>query len=1094
MSYEIPQSLQYKEKIAFNLTFEQLIYATVFGLPALFLFAKLPYSRTVRILIALIPVCIGLAFMFLNIWEHFLNIFHWYKFRKADMFDAKMKAYLQLQAVHQASYFLGLQKEKKEKKPNRILLTLTNIAKKWALKIKTWAEAKAIKHFNYRPKPPKPIMTRVGVLRVEPLNFNIKTKDDRDSIIYNFQKFLNALDFPIQIAMYTDDLNLNKYLKSMESKIDKNNKMGQELFSAHKNYLDSIMKDRLAVNRKFYITVKENDLGLDTQLNIVREFLKTMNLKSTRLTGRTLINILIKFFNNPRGRGKLLEKEKTIFNITHPEQIINYSDSIKVNEYYNRIIAAVGYPRTVEEGFLDKIITTAGNFDLSIHIEPFPIDTTLTMLNKELQKQRADLFSAEKKGVFQPSLEIQCADTKAVLEGIQKGHEKLFNVSLYINVKAQTQDELDLQTKIIQSHLNSILIIPKVPRFQMARGLKSALPFAANELGIRRNITTKALSAFFPFTSPFLILEKGGVFLALNKNKLPIIKDIFALSNANGAILATSGSGKSYAAKLIISRYLMSGTKVIVIDPQSEYAKLAEKYGGSVISISRDSNTMINPLDLLDHTYAEKRLALIDMFRVMFGELSEIQKAILDRAISKTYDRRGISEQLYKDKAPPILGDLYAELERMSKEASVYERTTYVALLNRLRMYVDGVFSFLNRQTKIKVDNNFVVFNIGHMPKQVKPVMMFLILEFVYSKMKQGWERKLLVIDEAWSMLQNAGEEGYVFEVVKTCRKFNLGLLLITQDVADLLGSKAGRAVLANSSYTILLRQKPAIINSVEEVFNLSFAEREHLLTANVGEGIIMMENDHQEIKVIASNEEHNLITTKPEEIVAAQANIPAGTPVEKRKVLIELDLTKGYYKKSERSPEEIDFLLKNDYEESTHVPMDSRKAAVYLVKKVGWHSKEHTFVLHAAKDETQRYTSEVFVDETARTDGINPDLRFKKPNREEWAVEVETGSNLRHHPDYLDKKVAKLNTLYPNRWRWLLTSNDKRRQYETRYGVPVLLRHNYPHWVKYHFRQGSGQVDNGATAGHARNIDDKPESEWPTKTLHGLAEQGVKP
>lgn len=1074
MSYEIPQSLQYKEKIVFGLTFEQLIYATIFGLPALFILAKLPYHIYLRAALAVIIAGIGLLFMYLDLRGWAKDRWAFRKFRQAKMRDFAMKKYLNLCAVHKACYYLGLEEDPNEEK---------NDPTKPKQKKKTQEE---------REQDEKEVLKkvkRVAVLRVDPLNFKIKQKDERDGIIYAFQKFLNALDFPVQIAMYTDDLNLNTYLKEMQQKVDKSKPVSQQLFDAHKNYLDNVMKEKVALNRKFYISIKESDLGLDTQVNIVSEFLRSMNLKCVRLRGRQLIGVLIRFFNNPKGRADLLKKEKSIYTITYPEEIVNEPDKIKVNQYYNRIIAAVGYPRHVEEGFLDKIITAAGNFDLSIHIEPFPIETTLMVLNKELQKQRADLFSAEKKGVFHPSLEIQAADTKSVLDSIQKGQEKLFNVSLYINVKAQTEDELNAQTKLLESHLNSILIIPKVPKYRMAQGLKSILPFATNELGTRRNITTYALSAFFPFTSPFLILEKGGVFLALNKNKLPIIKDIFALSNANGAILATSGSGKSYAAKLIISRYLMSGTKVIVIDPQSEYVKLAERYGGSVITIARDSETMINPLDLLNHTYVEKRLALIDMFRVMFGELSEIQKAILDRAISKTYDRRGISEQLYKDKAPPILGDLYNELERMSKDASVYERTTYVALLNRLRMYVDGVFSFLNRQTKLEVDNNFVVFNIGHMPKQVKPVMMFLILEYVYSKMKQGWERKLLVIDEAWSMLQNAGEEGYVFEVVKTCRKFNLGLLLITQDVADLVTSKAGRAVLANSSYTILLRQKPAIINSVEEVFNLSFTEREHLLTANVGEGIIMMENDHQEIKIIASPEEHNLITTKPEEIVAAQANIPADTPVEKRKVLIELDLTKGYYKKSDRSPEEIDYLLKNNYEEGTHVPMDSRKAAVYLLQKVGWHSKEHTFVLHAAKEETERYTSEVFVDETARTDSINPDLRFIKPNREEWAVEVETGSNLRHHPDYLDKKVAKLNALYPNRWRWLLTNSHRRRQYENRYGVPVLLRHNYPHWVKYHF----SQQDNGALLGGSKSIDDKPKAEQPTENRDSLAEQGVQ-
>jgi ABC-type dipeptide/oligopeptide/nickel transport system ATPase subunit len=1029
MTYEVPQSLQYKERIVFNLTLEQLLYASVSGLLGFFLYAKLPFSLYTRIGIGLIPVGIGVMFMYLDLRKKISDFWAWFKFRKATMFDSAMKQYLKLKAIEYNCY--SVQNGTGEK--------------------------------------------RIAVLMIEPLNFKIKIKDEQRSIIHSFQKLLNALDFPVQFLMYTDDLNLNKYLTELEQRVRKTrNGTHQKLFQAHQNYLDKVMKERLAVNRRFFVAVPENEMGLDAQLTIINDLLKGMNLKSVRLGGRQLIGVLIKFFNNPRGRTELLKKEKTLYNIISPEEIVNNSDHIKVNQHYNRIIAAIGYPRTVEEGFLDKIITAAGNFDLSIHVEPFPIETTMIMLNKELQKQRADLYAAEMKHSFQPSLEIQYKDTKSVLDSIQKGEEKLFNVSLYINVKAKDLKELNVLTRTIQAQLNSILVIPTVPKFRMAQGLKSMMPFGINELGIRRNITTYALSAFFPFTSPFLILEKGGVFLGLNKNKLPIIKDIFSLANANGAILATSGSGKSYAAKLIISRYLMNGTKVIVIDPQSEYAKLTEKYGGSVITISRDSDTIINPLDLLGHTYAEKRLALMDMFRVMFGDLSEIQKAVLDRALSRTYDKRGITETSYHDKAPPTLSDLYIELERMSRQATVYERTTYVALLNRLRMYVDGVFSFLNRQTKIDVSNNFVTFNIGNMPKQVKPVMMFLILEYVYSKMKQDKERKLLVIDEAWSMLQNAGEEGFLFEVVKTCRKFNLGLLMITQDVADLINSKAGRAVLANSSYTVLLRQKSAIIDDVADVFHLSFAEREHLLTANVGEGLIMMENDHQELKIIASPEEHQLITTKPDELLEQQANIPHETPVEKKKMLIELDLSKGFYKKSTLKPEEINYLLKNDYHESKHVPLRSTTHSIFLVKKVGWHTNEHTFLLHAAYEEILRYTNKARTDETARTDSINPDIVFTNSNGEEIALEVETGSNLKYHRTYLERKVARLNKLYPNRWYFVLTNAWWRTRYTTSFGHNILLRQDIPRFLKKQFPNPSGTQDNATSLRLKKNTDDK--------------------
>ena len=297
------------------------------------------------------------------------------------------------------------------------------------------------------------------------------------------------------------------------------------------------------------------------------------------------------------------------------------------------------------------------------------------------------------------------------MENLQKGNEKLFNVSLYINCKGKSPEELNFLTKKVEAELNSMMIVPTVPLFRQIPAYKSMIPIAKDDLKIKRNVTTRALSAFFPFTSPFLTLEQNGVMLGLNKNKVPYIKDIFALSNANGIILATSGAGKSYFTKLLISRQLLNNTKVMVIDPQSEYVGLVGQCSGELITISRTSKTIINPLDLMGHEFIEKRLALMDIFKIMFGELSEIQKSILDKAINETYSRKGINVNSYKKKTPPILSDLYKVLMQMDKKASQTEKITYRALINRLYMYTEGVFSFLNRQSSINFENDFVCFN-----------------------------------------------------------------------------------------------------------------------------------------------------------------------------------------------------------------------------------------------------------------------------------------------------------------------------------------------------------------------------------------------
>jgi type IV secretory pathway VirB4 component len=655
-------------------------------------------------------------------------------------------------------------------------------------------------------------------------------------------------------------------------------------------------------------------------------------------------------------------------------------------------------------------------------------------------------YAEEKKNSINPSLEIKYKDTLKVLEELQKGSEKLFNVSLYINCKATTKESLDLLTKKVETELNSLMIIPKNPYFRQIDAYRSMVPIAKDRLQVTRNITTKALSAFFPFTSPFLTLEEKGVMLGLNKNKIPYIKDIYGLSNANGVVLATSGSGKSYFTKLLIARQLLNNTKVLVIDPQAEYRGLVQEAKGELVTISRTSETTINPLDLMGHDFIEKRLALMDLFRIMFGELSEVQKGILDKALTETYARKGITADSHKGKKPPLLQDLYRTLIEMEHKASQLERITYQALINRLYLYSEGVFSFLNRPSSIDFDKNFVCFNIGDMPKQVKPVIMFLILDYVYLKMKEGKERKLLVVDEAWSLLSQAEEAGYLFEIVKTCRKFNLGLLLITQDVADLVNSKAGGAVLANSAYTFLLRQKPAIIDQVVRNFNLSQREKEYLLTATQGKGILILDNEHQEIEVVASPKEHKLITTNPNESILQERP----TLAEGDDITINLNLDKQLFRGKDLSIEQKNYLTNHGYVVTMRVPIGKTNQEEFWIKTNSIESIEHTFLVMNLKEELKKYTQNI---ETAVSG--KPDILFRNKDGQLIAIEVETGIGFSKHKKRLENKFREAKAKYGKNLYIALTNKDYRRRYETiTNNTKILLRSDLAEMVSGHFQQ----------------------------------------
>ena len=612
----------------------------------------------------------------------------------------------------------------------------------------------------------------------------------------------------------------------------------------------------------------------------------------------------------------------------------------------------------------------------------------------------------------------------------------------------EAKEEANLLAKKVKADLDGLMIQSKVPTFQMRDAYESMLPLCRDSLKVKRNIHTIGLSAFFPFSSPFLDIDYDGVLLGLNKNKIPYIKNIFKLTNANGIILATSGSGKSYFTKLLLSRQFMNGCDIIIIDPQGEYLAITEHYKGQTITISKNSNTIINPLDLMGHEYLEKRLSLMDLFQIMFGDLTEIQKAILDKAIDLTYGRKGINRDSWKAKTAPRMGDLYKVLIGLERRCAAQEKVTYRALLNRLRMYTEkGVFSFLNRDTNINFNNNFVCFNIGAMPKQVKPVIMYLVLDYVYMRMKNSLKRKILVIDEAWSLLQTAEESSYIFEIVKTCRKYNLGLLMITQDVADLVASKAGHAVLANTSYTFLLRQKPAVISAVAKTFNLSQTEREYLIAAEKGRGILILENEHQELEVIASPKEHELITTNPDEMIR-KGEKKKGKVEDKEDITITLDIEQDVHSAWDKKIEEKNFFANNSYVLGSFHDLTKGRQKEYFVKNRPPEGSSHTFHVDLIYREIRKHTKEVKKYRTER-----PDIVFINKAGEEIAIEVEMGikSKFRSKKRYHNEKFSARKKEYGNKCYIFLFKKRLENSYQ-RHGLPLLFRRQVVDFVTSQF------------------------------------------
>ena len=684
------------------------------------------------------------------------------------------------------------------------------------------------------------------------------------------------------------------------------------------------------------------------------------------------------------------------------------------------------------------------DFDLSIHIAPYSIESTIKMLETELKKQKTDLFGLKTEGKIIPQSLIQKhEDTKALLEAIQSGTEKMFSMALYIDAKSYDLKELDKITAKIRGQMNSIMVTPKITAYQMYKALKSILPIGHDELKITREITSSAASSCFPFAITSLEPHATGILIGFNKrNSIPIIIDPFELSNPNMLVLGTSGGGKSYCIKLMLMREFMESVDINIIDPQAEYTDLIKTFNGKTIKIAPGSNVVINPMDLMGQTLDEKKLSLLAFFRVLMGELKESQRAILDDAIDATYEEIGITtDPRTWSKRPPTLEDLYKQvlpLTRSDKDV-IYKPALEIA--NRMKTYVHGPLRFLNQQTKIDLDNRMISFDIRDIPDVGKGTLMFLLLEYVYNMMKKSKKRKMLVIDEAWMVL-SAGEEGeYILRLVKTCRKFNLSLTMITQDVEDVLTSRAGRAVMANTATKLLLKQDTTVIDEITERFHLNEAETRQLRIAGTGDALLIAGALRVPIEIKASPEEHKLITTKPDELLDMVRK--AKGPGVEREMAPELDIKKAVQEKTAFTNEQIKTLMDIGFNEVRVSDLEGT-SKLYMIKNETEDTDEHFVVQNLARNEIKKYTDKALIHHTKM-----PDITFESSDGKIVAVEIVADISLKRNIEAIEEKI---NILRKYDDYFFIVGDPKLVKYES-FGE-ILTRTQVPAKIKSYFEQ----------------------------------------
>ena len=510
--------------------------------------------------------------------------------------------------------------------------------------------------------------------------------------------------------------------------------------------------------------------------------------------------------------------------------------------------------------------------DIGMFVTPQENQEVMQQLRKKMTQLESAHMDQEQKGtVRDPQLELAIRNVDELRDTLAQGNNRLFNFGLYFTIYAKSLDELTTLAKQVESTLGGMLIYTKEALVQMEQGFNSTLPIGNDELATYSPMDTGSLSTTFPFTTAELTSDEGILYGINRHNDSLILFDRFNLENANSTVFATSGAGKSYFVKLEILRYLMLGTDVIVIDPENEYQKLAEAVGGSYLEISLNSNKRINPFDLPQPTHSDDGTedvlrsnitTLHGLFRLMAGGLTPEEDSILDKALYEAYALRDITTDPTTQKNPaPIMGDLVSVLQNLRGAES---------LVLRLDKYVSGSFgSLFNQPTNFTMGGGLVVFSVRDLEEQLRPIAIFTVLNYIWNTVRSERKRRLMVVDEAWWMMQYEDSARFLYGLAKRARKYFLGLTIISQDVEDFLQNKYGKAVVSNSAMQVLLKQSTSSIDVVAEVFNLTEQEKYLLLNAGVGEGLFFAGLNHVAIKVIGSYTEDQIITTDPKQLLA---------------------------------------------------------------------------------------------------------------------------------------------------------------------------------------------------------------------------------
>jgi len=606
---------------------------------------------------------------------------------------------------------------------------------------------------------------------------------------------------------------------------------------------------------------------------------KLIELVSKRISGDTYSYIKKTELEKPWKTSEdkeILESEKEykaalayIKDLIAPAFMKIYPDKIQINNTIAKTFFVYAYPNFLEWNWLSPIINWDVKFDMSLFI--YPIDSGF--IQKYLKKRLTQLYSersinAEKWLLNDPAIEAQIQDVEELRHKLTRWEEKYFHLWLYITIYWDTDEQVNRIWKDIETILSGRNVLQKQAFLRSEQAFISTGPFCKDELWVYKNISTWGLSTTFPFSSSTLTHDDWILYGINTHNNSLIIFDRFKTENANMTVFAKSGWGKSFAVKLEILRSLMFWTDVIVIDPENEYRTLIDKVWWSYLDVSLNSTQRINPFDLplafKDHEERPGdllRSAVIDLLglmNLMLWKLNPEEASIMEKALITTYSLKWITleDDNIIGKEIPVMKDLQDVLETMDWASS---------MVKRIEKYTVWIFSWIfSQKTNVDLWEWLQVFSVRDLDDIMRPIAMYVILNHIWNKVRSSNKKRMLVVDEAWNIMQYEDSARFLFWLVKRARKYNLWITTITQDVEDFVWSPYGKPIMTNSSIQLLLKQSSASIDVLQNIYKLTEQEKYILLNASVWQWLFFAGTEHVWIQVVASYYEEQVISTNP--------------------------------------------------------------------------------------------------------------------------------------------------------------------------------------------------------------------------------------